>query len=292
MKSGYIVGIGELLWDILPDGKMIGGAPGNFAYHASQFGYQGSVVSSVGYDKLGDEILNDIDSKGLAEYVGRVEYPTGIVAVTLDENGVPRYNIKEGVAWDNTIYTKRLEELAHKTLAVAFGTLAQRNATTRETIERFVDAVPNDDDRYKVFDINLRQEFFSRETICRSMERCNILKLNDEELTAISRMLDIDEADIQDRCRALLAKHNLKMVILTCGENGSYVFTSGEVSFVATPKVKVADTVGAGDSFIATFVASMISGESLRDAHLKAVRVSAYVCTQRGAMPVIPDSLK
>ncbi|MFR9645737.1 MAG: carbohydrate kinase [Rikenellaceae bacterium] len=292
MKSGYIVGVGELLWDILPDGKKIGGAPGNFAYHASQFGYKSAVVSAVGSDKLGDEIVDNIREKGLDKYVERVAYSTGSVQVTLDDNGVPIYDIKENVAWDNIPFTTKLEELAQQTLAVTFGSLAQRNIVTRETIEKFLDAMPDDGERYKIFDINLRQGFYTRETICKSMERCNILKINDEELVAISRMFGYPGIDLQDKCWILLAKYKLEMLILTCGVNGSYVFTPGNVSFVATPKVQVADTVGAGDSFTATFISSLLSGESVKEAHMKAVRVSAYICTQHGAMPIIPENLK
>ncbi|MFR9626155.1 MAG: carbohydrate kinase [Rikenellaceae bacterium] len=292
VKNGYIVGLGELLWDILPDGKKIGGAPGNFAYHASQFGYNGAVVSAVGSDKLGDEILENITQKGLSGSIERVAYPTGSVQVTLDCNGVPIYDIKENVAWDNIPYTDKLEAIAKDTYAVSFGSLAQRNVVTRETINKFLKAMPDDDDRYKIFDINLRQGFYTKETVCNSMESCNILKINDEELVAISRMFGYPGIDLRDKCWILLAKYKLKLLILTCGVNGSYVFTPGNVSFVATPKVEVADTVGAGDSFTATFISSILSGDSVKDAHMKAVRVSAYVCTQHGAMPVIPENLK
>ncbi len=292
IKSGYIVGLGELLWDILPDGKKIGGAPGNFAYHASQFGYNGAVVSAVGSDKLGDEILDNIAQKGLGGSIERVAYPTGSVQVTLDSNGVPIYDIKENVAWDNIPYTEKLEIIAKDTLAVSFGSLAQRNVVTRDTISKFLDAMPNEEGRYKIFDINLRQGFYTKETVCNSMERCNILKINDEELVAISRMFGYPGIDLQDKCWILLAKYKLEMLILTCGVNGSYVFTPGNVSFVATPKVEVADTVGAGDSFTATFISLLLSGEGVKKAHMKAVRVSAYVCTQHGAMPIIPENLK
>ncbi len=291
-KQGYIVGLGELLWDILPDGKKIGGAPGNFAYHSSQFGYRGAVISAVGNDKLGDEILENIGDKHLAGSIERVKYPTGSVQVTLDDNGVPIYDIKENVAWDNIPYTEKIEEIATNTFAVSFGSLAQRNIVTRETIEKFLDAMPDEAGRYKIFDINLRQGFYTKETICNSMERCNILKINDEELVAISRMFGYPGIDLQDKCWILLAKYKLELLILTCGVNGSYVFTPGNVSFVATPKVDVADTVGAGDSFTATFIASILNGETVKDAHMKAVRVSAYVCTQHGAMPTIPENLK
>ncbi len=292
MKSGYIVGIGELLWDILPDGKKIGGAPGNFAYHASQFGYNGAVVSAVGCDRLGDEILENITDKGLSGSIERVSYPTGSVQVTLDDNGVPIYDIKENVAWDNIPYTAELERIAKETFAISYGSLAQRNIVTRDTINKFLDAMPDDENRYKIFDINLRQGFYTKETICSSMERCNILKINDEELVAISRMFGYPGIDLQDKCWILLAKYKLELLILTCGVNGSYVFTPGNVSFVATPRVEVADTVGAGDSFTATFITSLLNGDSVKDAHMKAVRVSAFVCTQHGAMPVIPDNLK
>ncbi|MFI3316806.1 MAG: carbohydrate kinase [Rikenellaceae bacterium] len=288
----YIVGLGELLWDVLPDGKKIGGAPGNFAYHSSQFGFDSAVVSAIGHDKLGDEIKENLDKKGLGGIIERVEYPTGVVQVALDDNGVPIYDIKENVAWDNIPYTAELEALAQQTLAVTFGSLAQRNVVSRSTINRFLDAMGDDEDSYKIFDINLRQGFYTRETICNSMDRCNILKINDEELVAISRMFGYPGIDLQDKCWILLAKYKLKMLILTCGVNGSYVFTPGNVSFVETPKVDVADTVGAGDSFTATFISAILNGEGVNDAHRKAVRVSAYVCTQHGAMPVIPENLK
>lgn len=291
-KKEYIVGLGELLWDILPDGKKIGGAPGNFAYHATQFGFNGAVVSAIGNDKLGDEIIANLDEKGLSGIIERVEYPTGTVQVTLDDNGVPLYEIKENVAWDNIPFTEKLEELAKDTYAVSFGSLAQRNVISRQTINKFLDMMPDSKERYKIFDINLRQGFYNKETICSSMEKCNILKINDEELVAISRMFGYPGIDLQDKCWILLAKYKLEMLILTCGVNGSYVFTPGNVSFVETPSVEVADTVGAGDSFTATFISSVLKGETVKDAHMKAVRVSAYVCTQHGAMPVIPESLK
>ena len=276
---------------MLPEGKKLGGAPANFAYHVSQFGLDSRVVSAVGDDKLGMEILDNFREKELNSMIEIVPYPTGTVQVELDAAGVPCYDIKEGVAWDNIPFTPALEDLAHNTRAVCFGSLAQRSVVSRETINRFLDAMPQDSDVLKIFDINLRQSFYTKEILCNSFRKCNILKINDEELVTVSRLFGYPGIDLQDKCWILLAKYNLKMLILTCGVNGSYVFTPGEVSFVETPKVEVADTVGAGDSFTAAFVASLLKGLSIRDAHKLAVQTSAYVCTQNGAMPVLPDYL-
>lgn len=291
MENTIVVGMGEALWDVLPEGKKIGGAPANFAYHVSQFGLNSRVVSAVGDDKLGMEILDNFREKKLNAMVEIVPYPTGTVQVELDAEGVPCYDIKEGVAWDNIPYTPALEDLAKHTKAVCFGSLAQRSVVSRDTINRFIDAMPAED-TLKIFDINLRQGFYTKEILCNSFSKCNILKINDEELVTVSRMFGYPGIDLQDKCWILLAKYNLKMLILTCGVNGSYVFTPGNVSFVETPRVEVADTVGAGDSFTAAFVSSILSGLSIGEAHKLAVETSAYVCTQNGAMPILPQSLK
>ena len=287
-----IVGMGEALWDCLPEGKKIGGAPANFAYHVSQFGFDSRVVSAVGQDANGEEILDVFQQRKLKSVIEQVPYPTGTVQVTLDAVGVPQYEIKEGGAWDNIPFTDELRNLALRTRAVCFGSLAQRSVVSRNTINRFLDTMPDIEGQLKIFDINLRQNFYTKEVLCESMQRCNILKINDEELVTISRIFGYPGIDLQDKCWILLAKYNLKMLILTCGTNGSYVFTPGEVSFQETPKVPVADTVGAGDSFTAAFTASILSGMSVPEAHKLAVEVSAYVCTQSGAMPELPAALK
>ena len=291
MNNTIVVGMGEALWDMLPEGKKIGGAPANFAYHVSQFGLDSRVVSAVGEDELGVEILKNFHEKKLNCMIETVPYPTGTVQVELDRNGVPCYDIREGVAWDNIPFTPALEGLARQTRAVCFGSLAQRSVVSRDTIGRFLDAMPDGEGQYKIFDINLRQGFYTKEILCESMRKCNILKINDEELVTVSRMFGYPGIDLQDKCWILLAKYNLKMLILTCGVNGSYVFTPGEISFVETPKVEVADTVGAGDSFTAAFVASILKGLPIPEAHKLAVETSAFVCTQNGAMPVLPARL-
>ncbi|MDE6286391.1 MAG: carbohydrate kinase [Muribaculaceae bacterium] len=286
-----VVGMGEVLWDVLPEGRKIGGAPANFAYHVSQFGLPGCVVSAVGPDAPGAEIIETFTAKGLDMLIAEVPYPTGTVQVEIDPAGVPQYDIKENVAWDNIPYTDELDTLARHTRAVCLGSLAQRNAVSRATIHRFLDAMPRRRDTLVVFDVNLRREFYTKEILHGSMERCNVLKINDEELVVVSRMFGFPGIDMRDDCRLLLGKYNLKMLILTCGINGSYVFTPGHESFRPTPKVDVADTVGAGDSFTAAFIAAILKGKSVDEAHSLAVRTSAYVCTCPGATPALPASL-
>lgn len=292
MKNKYVIGIGEALWDCLPEGRKIGGAPANFAYHVSQFGLNGVVVSAVGNDRLGREICESFNDKKLQMEIETVDYPTGTVQVELDEAGIPCYEIKENVAWDNIVFTPSLKKLAERTVAVCFGSLAQRNVVSRTTISHFLNTMPETDETLRVFDINLRQGFYNKDIICSSIKRCNVLKINDEELVTVCRLFNYPGIDLQDKCWTLLKEYNLKMLILTCGVNGSYVFTQGNASFVETPKVKVADTVGAGDSFTAAFVSAILMGKSVSEAHQLAVNVSAYICTQNGAMPELPENLR
>lgn len=281
-----IVGMGEALWDCLPEGRKLGGAPANFAYHVGQFGWKTVVVSAIGNDALGDEILDRLADVNLEHKIVRVPYPTGTVQVTLSGEGIPAYEICENVAWDNIPWSDELEELAKRTKAVCFGSLAQRSAVSRNTILRFLGTMDADTER--IYDINLRQSFYSLEVIEESLKRATILKLNDEEIEVVKALLQIS-GEPQEVCRQLIAKYeSLRMVIVTCGAIGSYVFTADETSWVDTPKVEVADTVGAGDSFTATFCANILKGKPIKEAHKLAVQVSAFVCTQNGAMPVLP----
>ena len=284
-----IVGLGEALWDVLPEGKKLGGAPANFAYHTGQFGLDTLAVSALGEDRLGDETIAAIEEQGLNYMMPRVPYPTGTVQVTLDDEGIPAYDIKENVAWDNIPFTDEMKAVAQNCRAVCFGSLAQRNVVSRGTIKKFLSTTP--DDCMKIFDINLRQSFYTKEVIDDSLHLCNVLKINDEELVVIGRMFGYPGLDMQDKCWLLLGKYNLDILVLTCGVNGSYVFTPGSMSFYETPKVEVADTVGAGDSFTGTFCACILKGKSVADAHRIAVDASAFVCTQKGAMPKLPDTI-
>lgn len=286
--NNTIVGLGEILWDIFPERKVMGGAPANFAYHVSQFGYNGYAVSAVGDDLLGKEILDCLAEKELNYLIETTDYPTGTVNVKLNKDGIPEYEICENVAWDNIPFTPKTEDLAKNTGTVSFGSLAQRNSVSRETIKRFLNCMP--ENSLKIFDINLRQHFYTKDLIHESLQLSNMLKINDEEIILISGLYGYKENDEQDICKRLLEEYNLDIVILTKGTDGSFVFTQKETSYQPTPKVHVADTVGAGDSFTAAFVASYIRGERIPDAHQLAMEVSAYVCTQHGAMPQLPDA--
>lgn len=284
MNNKYVVGIGEALWDVFPEGKKLGGAPANFAYHVSQFGLNGMAVSAVGHDGLGDEILGALRGKQLNLHIQQVGYPTGTVQVSLNDKGVPQYNITEDVAWDNIDFTDDLAAIARDCCAVCFGSLAQRSAISRDTIERFLDMMPSEG-TYRIFDINMRQQFYTKEVIEHSLTRCNVFKINDEELEIVSGMFNL-VGDVESRCKELMNRYSVDILILTCGTDGSYIFTSaGERSFLPTPKVEVADTVGAGDSFTAAFIAGLLQGKSIADAHRQAVDLSAYVCSCEGAMP-------
>ncbi len=290
LDKKYCVGLGEILFDVLPTGAQLGGAPANFAYHAGQHGLLSVAVSAIGNDDLGNEALRILDEKKLKHVLPTVNYPTGTVQVTLDDEGVPTYDIKQGVAWDNIPFTDDIKEIAVNCGAVCWGSLAQRSETSRQTIYKFLDHTP--EDCLKIFDINLRQNFYNKDIICESLKRCNILKINDEELVTIGRLFGYPGLDIENKCWLILGKYNLDMLVLTCGVNGSYVFAPGCMSFQETPKVEVADTVGAGDSFTGTLCASILKGKSIAEAHKRAVEVSAYVCTQDGAMPELPKEYK
>lgn len=287
MMNDIVVGLGEILWDVFPERKVLGGAPANFAYHVSQFGFNGYAVSAIGEDLLGKEILSNMEEKGLNYLIETTDYPTGTVQVQLNKAGVPTYEICENVAWDNIPFTPRTENLAKNAKAVCFGSLAQRNKASRETIRKFISLMPANS--LKIFDINLRLNFYTKEIIEDSLKIANIMKINDEEVAIVAQLFKW-EGDEQEICVRLLEKYNLEILILTKGTEGSFVFTPRQTSYQPTPKIHVADTVGAGDSFTAAFVAAYMHGERIEDAHQLAVEVSAYVCLQHGAMPKLADA--
>lgn len=285
-----IVGLGEILWDVFPDQKILGGAPANFAYHASQFGFNGYAISAVGNDTLGKEILDLLEEKELNHLIETTNFPTGTVQVTLDGDGVPQYEICEDVAWDNIPFSDETERIAKNTVAVCFGSLAQRNTVSRSTIQKFIQSVP--DSCLKIFDINLRQNFYTEKIIKDSLKIANILKVNEDEIVILADMFKLESNDETIVGNYLLKEFNLEIVILTKGTEGSFVLTKDELLFQPTPIVKVADTVGAGDSFTAAFVSSLLSNKSIKESHKIAVEVSAYVCQKHGGMPEFDSAIK
>ncbi len=284
-SQGLVIGLGEVLYDLLPEGKRLGGAPANFAYHVARLGCKSVVVSAVGHDALGDEAIETLTERGVGVFVERVNAPTGVVRVELDKAGVANYDICEGVAWDMLSFGDELQALAQRCRAVCFGTLAQRSEKTRQAIRSLLAAIPAANEALLIYDINLRQHYYSKELIESSLDLCNVLKINDGELEMVAPLLGLPEKNFEAASRELIARHGLRMVVLTCGEQGSWIYTAEEALFQPTPQVEVADTVGAGDSFTATLCASLLQGYPLAEAHRRAALLAAYVCTQAGAMP-------
>jgi fructokinase len=289
--DNYIVGIGEVLWDHFEDkdNYVLGGAPFNFAYHVNQFGLNSLVISAIGNDKLGQKLEADVKKKNVPYMLERLNLPTGVVNVK-EVDGKPRYDILTERAWDYIPDTEQLKEIAANTKAACFGSLAQRSETSRNSIFAFLDAMPSD--ALRIFDINLRQKWYTEEVIKTSLQKANVLKINDDELLIIQRMFGYIDITPENTCRLIMRDYQLDMLILTCGDKGSYIFTKDEMSYLSTNDIEVVDTVGAGDSFTASFIASMLKGKTIHEAHRIAVNVSAFVCTQAGATPIIPDKLK
>jgi len=286
LSENYIVvGIGELLWDMLPSGKRAGGAPVNFAFHASQRGAYGCAISAVGRDPLGDALLKELDRYNINHLVQTVDHPTGTVEVALDA-GVPQYIIHENVAWDYLSSTKEMEDLARQADVICVGTLAQRNSLTRQTTQALLRLAP--DAAYKLYDINLRQQYYSREIIEETLRHVNSFKVNDDEIRLLKDMFALTGSD-EDACRWFMEKYGLKLVIFTAGHRYSTVYTADQTSTIPTPTVDVVDTVGAGDSFSGVLVTELLKGAALADAHATAVQIAAEVCAHAGAWVYHPD---
>ncbi|MFC2096797.1 carbohydrate kinase [Bacteroidota bacterium] len=283
-----IVGLGELLWDLLPGGKQLGGAPANFAFHTQQLGGTSYIVSMIGNDRNGTEIKNKLEEFELSDdFIGtNPDYPTGTVSVKLDKEGNPDYIIHKDVAWDQIPWNNNLKELASITDAVCFGSLAQRNLNSSISIHNFLSAV--DINCLVVFDINLRQSFYTKEIIESSLSKCNILKINEDELIILSELLSIKNNEDQILIK-LIENYNLELIALTRGKKGSLLFNGKEKSIFEVPPVRVCDSVGAGDSFTAALVIGQLKGLNIGDCHRLASGLSAFVCTQKGGMPILPS---
>jgi len=286
-----IVGIGELLWDMLPTGKQPGGAPANFAYHAQVLGGESRIVSAVGADALGKEIRERLKSLGLnGDSVSEdAIHPTGTTSVSIDAMGKPSYVIHEEVAWDYIRQSPDLLELARKADAVCFGTLAQRSEVSRSTIRAFLSKASSK--AVRLFDVNLRQSFYSKEIIETSLELASVLKLSDEELPVIAGLLSI-EGDTLTLMEKLGKRYNLRLIALTKGENGSLLYTEDRFFVHHGYRVEVVDTVGAGDAFAAALAIGILNGHDLDSVNDHANRLAAYVCSRAGATPEIPEALR
>ena len=290
-KQPLVVGIGELLWDLLPTGKQLGGAPGNFAHHANQMGAHGVVVSSVGDDPAGVEIFHQLGSLGIPIETVSIHpsLPTGTVTVKLDAQGIPNYQIHENVAWDDIIVNPAAVTAVAAADAVIFGSLAQRSARSREAILSLVKSAPAH--ALRVFDINLRQHLFSRDIIEQSLRTADVLKLNDEELVFLGSLLDL-RGNEQQQLKQLLKTYELKWVALTRGARGSLLCSVDEFSDDPGISTKIVDSVGAGDAYTAYLTLGLLYHSNLDLINRRANELAAFVCARAGATPVLPDSMK
>jgi len=283
VKKFRVTGIGEILWDMLPDGKKLGGAPGNFCFHTQNLGAESAIISAVGKDDNGEEISANLKEKGLKAFLNYPDFPSGYVTVKLNY-GIPSYIIHEKVAWDFISLNEDAKGWITQTDAICFGTLAQRSETSCKAIGQAIQTAPAH--ALKVLDINLRQQYYSNELLEASFNLANVVKLNDEELEIISDMFSLDGTD-KEKCHTLMEKFGLKLIALTMGSQGSWLYSENEASFHPVPKVKVVDTIGAGDSFTAAMVMGLLQQKPLTELHSQASQYAAKVCTYSGATPPI-----
>ncbi len=289
--SFKIAGIGEVLWDLLPTGPRLGGAPANFACHVQSLGGQAAMITRVGRDPLGKSVCERFAERGLATDAVQIdpELPTGTVTVTLDDHGEPRFVIHENAAWDGLELNLPALSAASAADAVCFGTLAQRTEAARAVIQQLIAATP--ERALRVFDVNLRQAFYTPAVIEQSLQLANVLKLNESELAILARVFSLD-ASTWRQMEQLAQIFGLRLVALTRGARGSVLFLNGRWSEWPHLAVSVADTVGAGDAFTAALVLGLLQDMDLDDLHATAAECAGYVCTQVGATPELPAYLR
>ncbi|WP_035272765.1 carbohydrate kinase family protein [Desulfogranum japonicum] len=285
-----IAGIGEILWDIVEDSEELGGAPVNFAYHAGALGAEAYAISSIGDDERGTATLKELAKRGMSTahisiLPGAV---TGYVKAEVDVQGIATYTFPDNVAWDTLSVSRETMTFGQQLDAVCFGSLAQRAEKSRETILDFLqNRAP---DALKVFDVNIRQQFYTKEIIRTSLECADVLKLNDEEIVLLAEMENLSGPN-EEQLKALVNRYQLNLAVLTCGDKGSILVTANEVSRHPGYASQVVTTIGAGDSFTATTVLGLLGGHSLDSINEHANRVAAYVCSQQGAMPPLPENV-
>ncbi|MGA2543262.1 MAG: carbohydrate kinase [Verrucomicrobiota bacterium] len=286
--SFNVIGIGEILWDLLPSGKQLGGAPANFAFHARALGARSGVISRVGQDALGAEMIKRLQALGLpvAEIQADPSAPTGTVSVELSADGQPRFTIHEDVAWDRLALEKTALAAVAQADAVAFGTLAQRREPARSTIRALLAAVRPG--ALRILDLNLRQNYFSREIIETSLRLANMVKCNDAELPVLADMLGL-RGSARQQIEGLARLHAQRLVCLTRGAQGSLLYCGGQWADDPSQPVAVKDTVGAGDAFTAALTVGVLSGKPLEAINRRANQVARYVCSCEGATPPLPE---
>ena len=287
-----IVGLGEVLWDVLPDGEHFGGAPANVAVHAAALGAESLMISAVGTDARGDEALRRLASFGVdCSAVARLaDHPTGVVRVSVDGAGLPSYDIAAGSAWDCVPWSPAVEQAARRADAICFGTLAQRSPLSRDTIRRAV--MSTREHAWRLFDVNLRQAYYDAAGLIESLELSNALKLNVEELPVVARLCGIAHAPPTKQLRALCERFGLRLAALTRGPAGSLLVSRSGAWGAAAPHVKVVDTVGAGDAFSAALLVGLLGGQPLDEVNRRANSVAAHVCSQPGATPPLSKPVR
>jgi len=288
---GAVVGVGEVLWDLLLTGEQLGGAPANFAYHAHALGAPVHFITRVGKDDNGREVIRRFREMGLPDTTVQVDgtVPTGTAKVALSGNGLAQFTIQENVAWDHIAVTPEALTAARAADAICFGSLAQRCQPSRNTIQQLVAATPAD--ALRVFDINLRQQFYSRGVIEESLQLANVLKLNDDELPTLAKILSLPgstEHRTERQIECLAQTFSLRLVALTRGAKGSLLYQDGRWSDCPSRPVKVVDTVGAGDSFTAALVLGLLRKMDLDEINILANEVARYVCSSAGGTPSLP----
>jgi fructokinase len=289
-STKIIVGLGEALWDMLPTGKHLGGAPLNFAYISSLLGSHAVIATRLGADALGDEIAKELSSRGIdTGFIQRdAALPTGTVQVTLSTDGQPEYEICRPVAWDAVEWSNQWRELAARADAVCFGSLAQRSDRSRSAIHEFLRHTRSD--CVRIFDVNLRQHFYSPQIISDSLRLSTIVKMNDGEFEEISQMIGTDDAPVELQLQTFASKFDLKLVCVTRGAAGSILATRDRFAEHPGVHVEVRDTVGAGDAFSAAAVHSYMAGASLEEINASANRWAAWVASQSGGMPALDET--
>lgn len=291
MDELMVAGVGEILWDVLGDVEKLGGAPVNFVYHANCLGATGIPVTTIGNDERGQRALDVLIHHGICTDAISLDtdHPTGYVTADVDDLGVAHYAFPDEIAWDYLHLNAFARLIARNLTAVCFGTLAQRSPTAKRSIRQFINQMPAR--AVKVFDLNLRQNFYDRELIEASLKTCNVLKLNDVELQVITRMFGIS-CEAREALSALVKIFSLQLSVVTRGAKGSLMMSPTE--FVEHPgySTKVKDTIGAGDAFTAATTLGLLLDHDLAAISEHANRLATHVCSQEGAMPPIPPELK